>query len=78
MAKRWTDLVAARQVADALTDLWLAAPKKAHLKLQRAMVGLLAQAEDCPECEVCCAVMLCCPLGSEAQRAALTRLLMAA
>lgn len=26
---------------------------------------------DCPECEICCAIQLCCPAGSEKQRKAL-------
>jgi hypothetical protein len=77
MSKRWTDPVVARKVADALTDLWMSAPKHAHAKHKKQMAALLALASDCPECEVCCAIQLCCPPGSEAQRAALARLLMA-
>ena len=33
---------------------------------------IAATAADCPECEICCAVGLCCPPASEAQHRALT------
>lgn len=30
---------------------------------------------DCPECEVCCALGICCPMGSEQQRSAAAALI---
>lgn len=32
--------------------------------------------DDCPECELCCALQICCPPGSPQQRAALTKMMM--
>lgn len=33
--------------------------------------------DDCPECELCCALGICCPPGSAQQRVAVARMLMA-
>lgn len=74
MGKRWTDLTVARQVADYVTNAWMAAPAS-HAIMLKNVAPMVAAAADCPECEVCCAIGLCCPPGSEEQRSALARLL---
>jgi hypothetical protein len=57
--------------------MWKCIPKRDRFEFERKMKALMALAVDCPECEICCAIGLCCPPASEAQRAALARLLMA-
>ena len=66
----------ARSVADAITNHWLmnASSHEAMRGHVMALVGG-AKALDCPECEICCAIGVCCPLGSEQQRATLATLL---
>lgn len=32
---------------------------------------------DCPECELCCALQICCPPGSAKQRASLAKMMVA-
>lgn len=75
MGKLWKDLKTAREVADAVTDAWLTMPKRDFAAVMRQVAA--SSSLDCPECEVCCAIGLCCPLGSEQQRNALAALLLA-
>lgn len=75
MGKQWTDRRTARKVADAVTDTWLKLSERDRAALQRQVLSLSESALDCPECEVCCAIGLCCPPGSEQQRNALASLL---
>lgn len=73
--KVWKDEESARRAADVITDAWLKLSKRDLAAMARD-AALTASDADCPECEVCCAIGLCCPLGSESQRASLARLLM--
>lgn len=74
MSRKWTDYANARAAAEALTTAWKAVPPRARAAMQRKLAAIAS--DECPECEICCALGICCPLGSEEQRVALTNVLM--
>lgn len=65
----------AREVADRLTNHWMRATSGHNTMRQEIAKVLGLVALDCPECEFCCAIGLCCPLGSAEQRTSLASLL---